>query len=155
MCISTATTASRGFGKADRQAVSAALRDRGLRLTSQREAVCEAVFGCHGHICAEHILHAAAQRARSRLNKTTVYRTLDLLQELGLVVAHRCADGRAQYEPASHGAHAHAVCRKCGALFGIDAEVAASFRSEMLSRQGFMPDLEAYPVSGLCSSCRG
>lgn len=156
MCMSTALSGSQKLSVASRQAVTTALRERGLRLTPQREAVCETIFGCPGHICAEHILQAVlAGHPRLRMNKTTVYRTLDLLQELGLVVGHRCTDGRAQYEPASRGPHIHAICRVCGALTGIDPGVAATFKEELLERYGFMPDLESYPISGLCPSCQG
>jgi len=74
-----------------------------------------AIVGCSRHICAEHILKGVVCAARRlRMNKTTVYRALDLLLESGLVIEHRGADGRAQYEPASRGRHSHLLCRRCG-----------------------------------------
>jgi len=127
-----------------------------LRLTVQREAVCEAVFNCAGHICAEHILIAvSAGHPRLRMNKTTVYRTLDLLIDLGLVTEHKCGDGRAQYEPASRGRHSHMICRECGVLMDMDPELAVGISNGLRNRHGFRVDLESYPVFGVCPSCGG
>ncbi len=153
MCTTT-TAISEKLSRKDREAIVSALRSRELRLTPRREAVCETIFSCPGHICAEHILGAVSEmHPRLRMNKTTVYRTLDLLLELGLLTEHKCADGRAQYEPASRGRHSHAICRKCGALVGIDGNLVASIQTSLRSRHGFEVDLESYPIFGLCSSC--
>lgn len=137
-----------------REVVASALRERGLRLTPQRQAVSETIFGGPGHICAEHILEAVSARyPHLKMNKTTVYRTLDLLLELGLLSEHRCADGRAQYEPSSRGRHSHAMCRNCGALVEINPDLLSAFSAGLRSHHGFRADLESYPVYGLCSSC--
>ena len=155
MCTSTAQIEGIKLSRLDREVVTAALRTRGLRLTTQREAVCEAVFNCPGHICAEHILASASSAyPTSRINKTTVYRTLDLLMELGLVSEHKCGDGRAQYEPASRGRHSHMICRKCGTLLDLEPDIAVSLRRELDAQYGFRVELENYPIFGLCSSCR-
>jgi Fur family transcriptional regulator, ferric uptake regulator len=155
MCTSTDAGQWRGLGLGERREITTTLRERGLYLTAQREAVCEAVFGCPGHICAEHIQRTVAARHPDlRMNKTTIYRTLALLMELGLVTEHRCGDGPVQYEPAARGRHSHAICRRCGELLHLDDDVAASLRDSLRARHGFQVDLESYPVSGLCASCR-
>ncbi len=154
MCISTAGAVSGRLEPHDRETITDSLRGRGLRLTFQREAVCETIFNCVGHICAEHILSAvSANHPRLRMNKTTVYRTLDLLLDLGLVTEHKCGEGRAQYELASRGRHSHLICRECGALMDIDPDVANSFRDQLCLRYGVQVDLEGYPVVGLCPEC--
>jgi len=154
VCISTAGAVSGRLGPHDREAIADSLRDRGLRLTFQREAVCETIFNCVGHICAEHILSAVStNHPRLRMNKTTVYRTLDLLLDLGLVTEHKCGEGRAQYEPASRGRHSHLICCECGVLMDIDPDVAGSFRDQLRLRYGVQVDLESYPVVGLCPEC--
>ena len=155
MCTSTDTGTWRGLRPSERHEIVAALKERGLHLTAQREAVSEAVFGCDGHICAEHILKkVSGSRPHLKVNKTTVYRSLYLLMELGLVVEHRCADGRAQYEPAYRGHHSHMMCRKCGRMLDLDREVMDSLRRQLRDRHGFQVDLESYPLLGLCSACR-
>ncbi len=117
--------------------------------------MCEAVFGCPGHICADHILKAVTVRhPELKMNKTTVYRALDLLLELGLVTEHKCGDGRAQYEPAARGRHSHMICRGCGQLLDLDEGIAAMLREGLRARHGFRAELESYPIFGLCASCR-
>ncbi len=156
MCTSTEVGDERKLHPADRSRIAAAMQNRGLRLTTQRELVCEAIFTCPGHICAEHILSAVATRRPDlRVNKTTVYRALDLLQELGLVTEHKCGDGRAQYEPASRGRHSHLLCRQCGELLDLDDSLAAGLREGLRARHGFQLELESYPLSGVCAACRG
>ena len=64
------------------------------------------------------------------------------------------ADGRAQYELASHGPHAHMVCARCGSLTDLDLDLAALLRGASLARHGFAVDLASYPISGTCAACR-
>lgn len=156
MCTSTDSGKWRRLDASGRRQIAAALQERGLRLTPQRAAVCEVVFGCPGHICAEHILEAVtARHPHLKMNKTTVYRALDLLLELKLVTEHRCADGRAQYEPARRGRHSHLICRQCGELLELDERTVASLRETLRATHGFQAELESYPIFGLCASCRG
>lgn len=156
MCTSTDLDSWQRLGVTERHQIAAALVERGLRLTPQREAVCEAVFGCPGHICAEHILEMVSDHHPDlKVNKTTVYRALDLLMELGLITEHKCGDGRAQYEPASRGRHSHLLCRRCGQLLDLDDGVAVTLREGLRALHGFQAELEGYPISGLCAACRG
>lgn len=156
MCTSTDAGTWGSLGLPDRQEILEALQERGLRLTRQREAVCEAIFGCPGHICAEHILGVVSDRhPELKMNKTTVYRALDLLLDMELVTEHKCGDGRAQYEPASRGRHSHMICRRCGQLLDLDESVAVAIREGLRSQHGFQAELESYPLFGLCASCRG
>lgn len=156
LCTSTDTGNWRRLPSEERARISLALQERGLRLTPQREAVCEAILGCPGHICAEHILDTvAAHHPDLKVNKTTVYRTLDLLLEAGLISEHKCGDGRAQYEPASRGRHSHLICRQCGELLDLEESVAVTLREGLKALHGFQAELESYPIFGLCASCRG
>lgn len=153
--MSTSAGGREGLAPADRALLMAALQERGLRLTVQRQAVAEAVFNCEGHICADHILGSVApHRPALRMNKTTVYRNLDLLLDLGLVMEHKCGDGRAQYEPASRGRHSHLMCYRCGQLLDMDAGAARVLSQDVMKRHSFDLDLESYPIFGLCHACR-
>jgi Fur family transcriptional regulator, ferric uptake regulator len=155
MCKSTYNGSWRELTAAELISLDATLRERGHRLTLQRQLVFETILGCPGHICAEHILaEIGARRPSLRMDKTTVYRTLDLLVELRLVREHRCGDGAAQYEPAARGAHSHLLCSRCDTLFNLEETVAASLRESLVEALGFSPDLDAYPIRGLCAGCR-
>ena len=156
MCESTDRGDWRPISPVERQLLAEALRANHLHLTEQREAVCESVFGCPGHICAEHVLASVVSRYPAReINKTTVYRALDLLVDLGLIRSHKSADGPAQYEAASRGRHGHLMCERCGRLAVLDEDLAALLREAPLARHGFAVDFERYPIRGLCAACRG
>jgi Fur family transcriptional regulator, ferric uptake regulator len=155
MCSSTNSGAWRRLDQAERSGLVETLRQRGLHLTDQREEILEVIFGCPGHICAEHILAAVAERRPDlHVNKTTVYRALDLLQELNLVTEHKIGDGPAQYEAASHGHHAHLICERCGESQNMDEQVAEDLRIGLYSRHGFGASLETHPIFGVCARCR-
>ncbi len=156
MCTSTDAGSWRRLSPRERAQIAHALQERGLRLTTQREAVCETILGCPGHICAEHILETVTvHHPGLRMNKTTVYRALDLLLEMGLISEHKCGDGRAQYEPASRGRHSHLICRQCGQLLDLEESVAVTLREGLRALHGFQAELESYPIFGVCASCRG
>jgi Fur family ferric uptake transcriptional regulator len=127
-----------------------------MHLTEQREEICEVILGCPGHICAEHILEAVASRRPDlKVNKTTVYRALDLLQELNLVTEHKVGDGPALYEAASRGHHAHLICTRCGHSEDMDPRLAESLRIGLRAKHAFRLELESHPLFGLCANCQG
>ena len=95
-------------------ALGDALRLRGLRMTSQRRLVLDAVQAL-GHGTPEHVAERV-QRAAPNLSLSTVYRTLDLLEEMG-VVSHTHLGHRAPtYHAVGHADHIHLVCRHCGSV---------------------------------------
>ena len=155
VCRSTHAGPWREIDPAERRELAHALQRRGLQLTLQREAIYEAVLGCPGHICAEHLVAETSERHPGlKMDKTTVYRTLDLLVEMGLVSTHRFGDGPAQYEPASRGPHGHLVCQRCGAMINLDRSMLEGLCRPLLAQYGFAADLASYPILGLCASCR-
>ena len=159
MCTTTAARADTDAPKAEEAAERArfvkTLRERGYPLTAQRSAVMDVICRVSGHICAEHLQETVRSRYPSvRLNKTTVYRALDLFLSLGLVTEMKCGDGRAQYELASRGRHSHLVCVRCGHLQDLPEDIGGTVTSCIDRRLGFVPELEAYPIFGLCAACR-
>jgi len=154
VCTSTNTGTWRRLNANERRHLSEALRRRGLHLTDQREQILEVIFGCPGHICAEHIREAVAERRPDlHLNKTTVYRALDLLQRLDLVSEHKIGDGPAQYEAASRGHHAHLICERCGRSQDMDEQLAENLRIGLFAKQRFQASLESHPIFGVCALC--
>jgi Fe2+ or Zn2+ uptake regulation protein len=138
-----------------REDFRALLRERNLPATPQRMAIYDVLLETNAHICAEHILDKArARHPGRRMNKTTVYRTLDILLSLGLVYEMKRDDGRAQYEHTLRGPHGHLICRRCERIEDLDLTVAAMVQASINRRYGFQVDLVGHALPGLCSRCR-
>lgn len=86
------------------------LKSRGVRLTPQRAIILQAIQNLQGHMTAEDIFNKI-QAITPYISLATVYRTLDLLKELGLIIESHMGTGTAYYALRSHGPHHHAVCR--------------------------------------------
>ena len=131
-----------------------ALREQGHAVTARRTAIYDVLLQANDHICVEHILESLERDHPAwRVNKTTVYRTLDLFQELGLVYEMHRDDGGAQYELAMHGPHAHLLCSSCGRLQDLDQDTAVAFRQTVHAHHGFEVDLLNHALLGLCAEC--
>ena len=98
------------------------LRERGFRLTPQREMVLSAMHEMEGLATAEQI-YGRVRAHSAAVDISTVYRTLDLLQELHMVASVDPGDGQYRYELLGvHGAHVHLICQSCGAMIGVELE---------------------------------
>lgn len=129
-----------------------ALRARGYRLTPQRQLVLEAVRDL-GHATADDVL-GHVQRTAGGVNISTVYRTLELLEGLGMVRHAHLGHGAPTYHPAESSEHLHLVCRGCGTVVEADVELAGPLVSEALRRHGFATDVAHFAVHGRCAACR-
>ncbi|HEY49508.1 MAG TPA: transcriptional repressor [Dehalococcoidia bacterium] len=130
------------------------LRQKGYRLTPQRMMVLEAIEASDDHISAEEI-HASARARYPYINISTVYRTLDLLKEKGLVTETDLGGGRYLYHPVGKAQHHHLVCGKCGKVRDIDATVFQQLRDELKNKYGFNAEFEHIAVFGTCKNCEG
>ena len=128
------------------------LREHGYRLTPQRMMVLEAIENSHDHVSAEEI-HAQAKTKYPYLNISTVYRTLELLKEKGLVAETDLGGGRFLYHPVGKAQHHHLVCRKCGRVMDVDINVLDKLREELKSQHKFNAELEHIAVFGTCERC--
>ncbi len=130
------------------------LRQRGFRLTPQREMVLSVMHRLEGLATAEEIF-AGVQQISSSVDISTVYRTLDLLQGFDLVACVDPGDGQRRYElSASHAPHLHLVCRACGEVSGAELESAHPLVEHLLAQHGFEADLNHLSIPGLCRVCR-
>jgi len=129
----------------------AELRRRGYRLTPQRQLVLEAV-GELGHATPEEIV-TAVRRTASGVNISTVYRTLELLEELSLVQHTHLGHGAPTYSIAADHDHVHLVCRDCGAVEEASPDVVAPVVDELAATRGFVVDVGHFAVFGRCRSC--
>ena len=129
------------------------LRERGCRLTAQREMVLSVLHDVEGLATADEIL-SCVRGVSSAVDISTVYRTLDLFQELGIVSSVDSADGQRRYELLGlHGPHLHLVCQACGKVIGADLEVANALGEELEARYAFRAAFDHLSVPGLCSAC--
>jgi Fur family ferric uptake transcriptional regulator len=129
------------------------IRQQGYRLTPQRELVLDAVCEGHGHTSFDEIQRRVQSKAPS-INRSTIYRTLEFLQKLNLVVvAH--IEGRTLYEIARTKPHHHLVCTRCGAEIEIDGEMLAPAYSIIAERTGFVVHADHLVLKGLCRECSG
>ena len=129
------------------------LRQRGFRLTPQREMVLSVLHDIEGHATADEIF-ARVQTLSASVDISTVYRTLELLQEFDLVSAFDLGDGQRRYELLGlHGAHCHVVCRFCGASVGVEAAALRPLTDYLQREHGFQVDLDHLTIPGLCQEC--
>lgn len=138
----------------ERQAGSdwkADLRGRGYRLTPQRQLVLEAVELLE-HATPDDILNEVRKTASS-VNISTVYRTLELLEELGLVSHAHLGHGSPTYHPADRHHHLHLVCRDCGSVTEADVTVADPLVTRLQESFGFDTDMKHFAIFGRCSAC--
>jgi len=129
------------------------LRSRGYRITPQREIIVEAIAHGSHHINAEEVFARIQERTHSA-NIATVYRTLELLVEEGLVSRIDLGEGRVIYSTYQHGPHIHLLCRQCGQVLDANQEMLSVLNLQLLSEYKFAADLQHISVLGLCSDCQ-
>ncbi|GAA2805973.1 transcriptional repressor [Kitasatospora paracochleata] len=127
------------------------LRQRGYRLTPQRQLVLEAV-DVLDHATPDEIL-VQVRKTASGVNISTVYRTLELLEELGLVSHAHLGHGAPTYHLADRHTHLHLVCRDCDKVTETGTEIAAPLVESLRAEHGFDTDLKHFAIFGRCADC--
>lgn len=134
------------------QAWDKELRARGYRVTPQRQLVLEAVTKLE-HATPEEIW-ADVQQTASGVNISTIYRALQLLEELGLVTHTHLAHGAPRYHLAAEADHVHLVCSSCGRITQVAPDAVAPLVAALDDNHGFQTDVGHLTVFGRCASCR-
>jgi len=129
------------------------LRKRGLRLTAQRQLVLEAVYAL-GHATPDQV-HAKVAETAAGVNITTVYRTLELLEELGLVTHAHLSHGATTYHGVAGEQHVHLVCQSCNAIQEVPAAMLATLADVIEDHNGFLVDIGHVALFGVCARCGG
>ena len=128
------------------------LKAKGLKLTPQRRLILDIIHDAQAHITAEEILDYVQSRAPG-VNKSTIYRTLELLEELGCVYKSEL-DNKSIYHHAEEGHHHHLVCQSCGKSIECTEDLFLPVENAISDRYGFKADLRHVVVSGLCKDCK-
>ena len=129
------------------------LSEQGYRLTPQRMLVLAAIENSDDHISAEEI-YAEVIAKYPHVNISTVYRTMELLNRLGLVTETDLGGGRVRYHPADKGHHHHLVCQQCGKIIDLDESVLVSLEKVLFGEYNFSADLRHLAIFGRCADCR-
>ena len=126
---------------------------RGLTLTHQREAVLHCLMAAERHLSLEEV-YTAAKRNDRTIGRATVFRTLRLLQECGLVAEVGSTDGRARFElKADRPHHDHMICVECGRITEFESPMMERFQNEAIKRHGFVALWHRHEIFGRCQAC--
>jgi Fur family ferric uptake transcriptional regulator len=131
----------------------ARLRSVGLRSTAQRRAVLQALFEFRHATVDE--LAVEVQRTMPDVSLSTIYRTLEALDEAGLVTHAHLHHGSPTYHSVDEEPHVHLVCTGCGHIGQQPVTVATSLAAQLQEASGFVADLSHLAVHGLCAACAG
>lgn len=131
------------------------LKQQGLPVTQQREAVADVVFNSREHLSVEDI-EARLKSRGERIGKATIYRTMEILVRSGLVEDHDFGDGFKRYENLFGQApgHEHLVCTHCRGVTEFRSPEITRIQDEVARRHGFQPTRHRLEIYGLCADCR-
>jgi Fur family ferric uptake transcriptional regulator len=128
------------------------LKGNGLKLTPQRKLIIEAIHGADEHLTAEEII-TYVQARMPKVNKSTIYRTLQLLEETGCVYKSELGE-QSVYHHAEEGHHHHLVCSQCGKTIDCDEDLLAPLEQLLAEKHGFQINFRHMVMTGLCEDCR-
>ena len=129
------------------------LHHQGHRMTPQRQMVLDAVCEIGAHARPEQI-YVLVQQMSPAVHRATIYRTLKLLCELGLVVDTVTAEGHLVYEISGEQPHHHLVCRYCGLDVPLSDGDYRTFVNELQDKTGFLIETSHITLSGICPACQ-
>jgi Fur family transcriptional regulator, ferric uptake regulator len=145
-------TAPAGQGRAAWSDVRRRLRDRGLRWTPQRRLLVDVLARAQGHVTGAELVERC-RAVEPDTTPSTVYRTMDVLEDLGLVRHAHGADGREEYHVLPTSEHGHLHCSDCGGTWEIEQPEARSLLDALRQGRGFEADLSHLTVVGRCRDC--
>jgi Fur family ferric uptake transcriptional regulator len=130
------------------------LKKKGLRLTSQRKLVLEVLHHQDGPVSAD-MVYDLVHQIDLNLDRSTIYRTLDLLKEFGIVQQIQSNDRYHFYEhTGTTQPHIHMVCQKCGKIFIVEQQLFDNIQQSLENKLGFTPDWSQMTIPGLCEKCQ-
>ena len=131
------------------------LREQGLPVTQQREAVADVVFSSDAHLSVDDI-ERQLRNAGERIGKATIYRTLDLLVRSTLVAEHDFGEGFKRYEHrlSRQPDHDHLICLECGGVTEFKSTELRRLQNQVAREQGFRASRHKLEIYGLCKSCQ-
>jgi Fur family ferric uptake transcriptional regulator len=132
--------------------LSDSLRQLGYRGTVQRDVILEAVESIDGHISMDDLYQRVHERF-PQVNLSTIYRTMELLEEVGLVRHAHFHDGVTKWHRADEIVHQHLVCERCHSETDLDLGLVDPLTSEIRDHYGFAANLTHFVITGVCRDC--
>lgn len=130
------------------------LERRGLKLTAERQAVFDELFARHEHLEADEILVRLRGKGK-KISRATIYRTLELLFDSGIVGRVRTGETGYRYERLRAGEHHdHLICNECGRVIEFFEPRIENLQDEVCERYGFLPLSHSHQMRGICRQCR-
>lgn len=130
------------------------LERRGLKLTAERQALFEELFARHEHVEADELL-VRLRAKHKKISRATIYRTLELLVDSGIVGRVRIGETGYRYERMRAGDHHdHLICNECGRVIEFREPRIESLQDEVYARYGFLPLSHSHQLRGVCKQCR-
>jgi len=131
------------------------LDGKNLRITSQRQAIIETVFNTDEHFTAEQLLEWSRKKDKS-VSRATVYRTLPLLTESGLVREMDFGKDHKFYDPnyADHPNHNHIICQDCEKIVEFESEKIEKLENEITHKLGFSVKTQRLQITGSCDELK-
>jgi Fur family ferric uptake transcriptional regulator len=130
------------------------LKERGLKWTPEREKVFEEAFRMEGHFEADDLAYRLRKKG-SRVSKATVYRTLPILVEAGLIKEVIHGEKHLHYEHVHEGErHDHLICLKCGKIVEFKKGSLRKIEEEVCKENQFVPQKVLIEIFGYCKKCQ-
>lgn len=130
------------------------LQRSGLKLTAERQAVFDELFARHEHLEPDEILVRLRGKGK-KISRATIYRTLELLFDSGIVGRVRTGESGYRYERLRAGEHHdHLICNGCGRVIEFFEPRIESLQDEVCERYGFLPLSHSHQMRGICKQCR-
>ena len=130
-----------------------ALRSAGRRMTPQRRLILQVLEESNGHLDAD-ALYDRVKTQDPNVSLATVYRTLAVLREIGLVEEHRLGQDHGHYEAANKGPHHHFICLRCGKVIEFDTSLVAQIEHQLCEHKDVRVTHTHLHISGYCAQCR-
>jgi Fur family ferric uptake transcriptional regulator len=128
------------------------LHARGLRWTPQRRTLIDVLSQSDGHVTGAELVERCRAVDPSTI-PSTVYRTLDVLEDLGLLSHSHGADGGEEFHVLPDAVHGHLHCTECGTTWEIPADEAATLVTSLEQKRGFSVDVTHLSIAGHCADC--
>lgn len=127
------------------------LKEKGLKITPQRILIADVLHEAKGQLTAGEIVEYA-QKKMPGVNKSTIYRTLDILEQAGCVYKSEL-NNEFVYHHDDHGHHHHLKCVQCGQVVDCDEALLAPLEASLQKKYNFRVDFKHMVINGICREC--
>jgi Fur family ferric uptake transcriptional regulator len=135
------------------QALEEFMRSRGFKLTRPRRRVVEKLLSVKGHVTADELIEQL-RAGGTPVSRATVYRTLSIVSQSGLIDGHDFERGKKLYEPmVGRAHHDHLYCISCGRVIEFTEEGIERLQESVVARHSFTPVYHSHKIFGYCEKC--